>query len=199
MRQTSFEVGPVAVCIPGGLLKKTTLAVYVANFSKQPFTLKAGQLLARGDKCVANTPDEIVSMKVDVSSKFSSSLKDVKLGNINHDEKAKLMILLNSMINCFSAGPFDLGSAKVDGMQIITKTDNPIYYKPYRISHKEREAVRSKIDNMLKAGIIRHSNSDYASPIVLVRKKTGDLRICVDYRGLNSVTIKDRYPLASYR
>ena len=48
---------------------------------------------------------------------------------------------------------------------------------------------------MMEQGVIRPSQSDYASPVVLVKKKNGDMRFCVDNRALNAVTIKDRFPL----
>lgn len=50
------------------------------------------------------------------------------------------------------------------------------------------------MDGLLKEGVIRPSRSPYSSPIVLVRKKTGDLRLCVDYRELNKITVKDNFP-----
>ncbi|CAK1597154.1 unnamed protein product [Parnassius mnemosyne] len=55
--------------------------------------------------------------------------------------------------------------------------------------------MNGKINELLEAGIIRKSTSEYASPVVLVKKKGGDYRLCVDYRALNANTIKDRYPL----
>ena len=55
--------------------------------------------------------------------------------------------------------------------------------------------MHDQITEMLEAGIIRKSRSPYASPVVMVKKANGKLRLCCDYRGLNSITKKDSYPL----
>lgn len=80
---------------------------------------------------------------------------------------------------------------------MVIELDNadPVVYRPYRMSFPERSLVRDMVDEMLEAGIIRESSSPYASPIVLVKKKTGEKRLCVDYRALNKRTKKDHYPL----
>ena len=57
------------------------------------------------------------------------------------------------------------------------------------------EELRPHLRQILAMDIIRPSCSSYSSPIVLVRKKSGELRMCVDYRGLNARTVKDAYPL----
>lgn len=68
--------------------------------------------------------------------------------------------------------------------------------QPYRrVPWTQMEELRQHIRQLLSKDIIRPSTSPYSSPVVLVRKKSGELRMCVDYRGLNARTIKDAYPL----
>lgn len=80
-------------------------------------------------------------------------------------------------------------------MKLVLKDDRPVVYRPYRISYKEREQVRGIIDELKEADIVEDSESPYASPILLVKKKTGDVRMCVDYRELDKKTVPDKYPL----
>jgi transposase InsO family protein len=65
----------------------------------------------------------------------------------------------------------------------------------YKLSPIELDTLRDYVEENLKKGFIRHSQSQCAAPIVFVKKKDGSLRICVDYRGLNKITVKNRYPL----
>ncbi|UYV73003.1 hypothetical protein LAZ67_10001459 [Cordylochernes scorpioides] len=66
---------------------------------------------------------------------------------------------------------------------------------PYRVSPAERRVIQSEVEKMMEIKIIRPSSSPWASSIILVRKKDGSLRFCVDYRRLNKITKKDVYPL----
>ena len=71
----------------------------------------------------------------------------------------------------------------------------PIQQKPYRVPYAQRDLIKKELDQMLEAKVIRPSTSPWASPIVLVTKKDGDVRFCVDYRKLNQVARFDAYPM----
>ncbi|XP_070156230.1 uncharacterized protein [Polyergus mexicanus] len=78
---------------------------------------------------------------------------------------------------------------------LVLKDDKPVQFGPRRLGFSEKEKVRQILDDLLHRNIIRKSVSEYASPIVLTRKKTGDIRMCVDYRALNKALVRDNYPL----
>ena len=78
---------------------------------------------------------------------------------------------------------------------IATGTTGPIRLPPYRIPHAYRESVKEELKEMLESGIIEPSQSEWSAPIVVVRKKDGNVRLCVDYRRLNSSTPVDAYPM----
>jgi transposase InsO family protein len=71
----------------------------------------------------------------------------------------------------------------------------PIAKKAYKMSPLELRALREQLDELLELGYIQPSTSPWAAPVLFVKKKDGSLRLCVDYRGLNAVTTKNKYPL----
>ena len=78
---------------------------------------------------------------------------------------------------------------------INTGENPPVSGRAYRLTPKEKEQAEAQIKEYLAKGWIRPSKSPYGAAILFVQKKDGSLRMCVDYRGLNRVTIKDKYPL----
>ncbi len=83
---------------------------------------------------------------------------------------------------------YDLDIPLVPGKQ-------PPFGPIYSLSLAETHALREYLDDNLQKGFIRHSKSPAGAPILFVKKKDGSLRLCVDYRGLNSITVKNRYAL----
>lgn len=72
---------------------------------------------------------------------------------------------------------------------------SPPFLPTYKLSEKELQEVKKQLTTLLEAGFIQPSKSPFGAPIIFVPKKNGKLRMCVDYRALNAITIKNRYPL----
>ncbi|UYV84065.1 hypothetical protein LAZ67_X001038, partial [Cordylochernes scorpioides] len=79
--------------------------------------------------------------------------------------------------------------------RIHTGDHPPIKQRPYRVSKREREIMQKEVDTMLERKVIQPSESPWSAPVVLVKKKDGTWRFCVDFRRLNQITKKDVYPL----
>ena len=78
---------------------------------------------------------------------------------------------------------------------IDTGSEDPIRQRSYRLPFAKRQIVEDSVAEMLRDGVIRPSDSPWASPITLVGKRDGTTRFCVDYRKLNAITKKDAHPL----
>ena len=74
-------------------------------------------------------------------------------------------------------------------------TTKPVYLPHCTIQVQLQTEVRKCLDTWLKQGIIRPSHSPYASQVVIVHKKTGEIRLCIDFRALNAATVRDSFPL----
>ena len=112
-----------------------------------------------------------------------------------HHQKQQLRELLCRHAEAFATDEDDLGYTDTVKHSIRCTDDTPVNQPVRRIHPNQMSEVKAHIDKLLKRGVIQESCSPYASPIVLVRKKDQSLRMCVDYRKLNTKTIKDAFPL----
>lgn len=139
--------------------------------------------------------DSLTFQKVDNLGGFCNTVVDSDLlfdANSNHDELRKLFITYDK---CIAMNIRQLGKVNGHEMVINLQNDKPVYFKPYRTSNADRQVVRDMINELLQNDIIRESHSAYASPALLVGKKNGEKRLCIDYRALNKITILDKYPM----
>nr|XP_013996221.1 unnamed protein product [Salmo salar] len=114
---------------------------------------------------------------------------------LDERQQRQLKQLLLDFKDSFAWGEDDVGQTHLVQHEIDTGDARPIKIRPRRIPLARREAADTAIVDMLRADFIEPSDSPWSAPVVMVPKKGGKLRFCVDYRGLNSVTTKDSYPL----
>uniref|UniRef100_A0AAZ1X8S4 Gypsy retrotransposon integrase-like protein 1 n=1 Tax=Oreochromis aureus TaxID=47969 RepID=A0AAZ1X8S4_OREAU len=114
---------------------------------------------------------------------------------LNIDQRQRLRCLLDENVDIFAASDKDSRQTGLVQHTIDTGSAQPIRLRPHRLPLSKRQVAEEKIREMAAAGVIEPSNSPWAAPVVLVGKKNGSPRFCVDFRRLNAVTKKDSFPL----
>ena len=187
-----------AVVCPTG----STVPLRVFNPHKEAVRLGKGLKIAQMeplDKDPPITSDAhllTISAVTEVSPSEHKVLWDIVSNSthLSNSEKELLFVLLMEYADVFSFHS-DLGRTDLTKHHIDTGDSQPIHQLPRRVSPARRQEVRQLLNEMLKNDIIQPSNSPWSSPIILVRKRDGSTRFCIDYRKVNSVTRKDAYPL----
>ncbi|GFW33660.1 retrovirus-related Pol polyprotein from transposon 412 [Trichonephila clavipes] len=171
-------------------LSKSVIPVRVANISDKTRTIQEGEVIA------ACAPVTCVDRKCYSQDHSSDDLVKNLLQNIDLDKKQRCAAgeLITEFQSVFSRTSEDFGRTRLTKHQIDTGEHPPIKQHPRRLPFAKQE-VQKLIKDMKHNDVIEPSSSPWASPIVLVRKKDGSTRFCVDYRGLNDATNIDSYPL----
>ena len=120
-----------------------------------------------------------------------------KLDHVPETVRTQLQALLDEYPEVFSESP-QAGGARVDIPEHtirLTPGAKPPFRRNYRLSPLEMQELRTQVADLLSKGLITPSNSPFGAPVLFVPKPNGGLRFCLDYRALNDVTVKMRYPL----
>ena len=114
-------------------------------------------------------------------------------------EKVQIVQILLKYQEIFSKDDLDLGCTYLTEHSINTGNAKPVKLHPRKVPLALVDEEQNATDLLIAQNTIQESMSPWASPIVLVRKKSGQIRLCVDYRKVNEITTKDAYPLPRTR
>ena len=78
---------------------------------------------------------------------------------------------------------------------VLKEGAQPVCQRPYRYPFYQKNEIEKIVKELLSVGSIRNNNSPFASPVLLVRKAYGSWSMCIDYRALNNITVKDKFPI----
>ena len=160
--------------------------------NKQVVSCEACTGIIGGDEDLSVNDEEMIEL---ANCHQKETVKDVKLGiELTKTQQEEMMDTLVRYEEVFSDIP---GKTNVIEHKIELTNNNPVRSRPYPLPYALRENLKREIQDMLSLGIIRESNSSFVSPIVIVKKKDGSDRICVDYRKLNKLTVADPEPMVT--
>ena len=138
---------------------------------------------------------EVPSARIKTLPEHLQMLLEESGGNLCKEENDELKEFLVEYNDVFVGAGGQLGRTGLVKHSINTGNQYPIRQRPRRTPLHLQDEVKKQVTDMLEQGVIEPSNSPWSSPIVLVRKKDGSYRFCVDYRLLNKATIGDAYPI----
>jgi len=134
----------------------------------------------------------------DVDVEVPAHLKDVfekSKAHLNDDQPQQLARLLVEFQNVFAQCEYNLGTFADIKHSIYTGNAKPIKQRMRRTPACFVGEEEAHLKKMINAGVIQESTSEWSSAPVLIRKRDGSVRWCIDYRALNNVTVKDFFPL----
>lgn len=158
------------------------------------FTTKSGAIPLVSSANLLQSNTSVMSVSIALSEEDRKSLNQkVEKSDLPPEERLQLEGLLLEFGDLWVGNP--RGETNVIRHGIKTTTQRPIRQKPRRFTAEQRKIIDDEVDKMLKSKAIRPSQSPHAQEVVLVKKKTGDWRFCIDFRKLNDVTVPDEHPL----
>jgi hypothetical protein len=167
------------------------------NSSESSSETDTGNIDNNEESSDEETSDEEIEEDETVPVFLSEQLdkNELDVGPLTNKQQKKFDALKEENKDLFATDVSSLGRTNIVKHQIDVGNAKPIRQRFYRTHPNEDMFIKEELDRMLKKGLIKRSKSPWASPVVLVKKKNGKLRFCVDYRKLNTETRKDAYPI----
>ncbi|GBM01931.1 hypothetical protein AVEN_269544-1 [Araneus ventricosus] len=170
------------------------IPVRVLNLNNKPKFLDEGDVIATCEPVL-----DIVARPQEFSGAqhLQSTLENLQI--LNEEQHTAVRKLLNEFQDLFSTCDADVGRCNMTQHRINTGDHPPIKQYPRRLPLARKEEAEHLVKEMVDNGIIEESSGPWASPIVLVKKKDGSTRFCVDYRKLIEITKKRQLSPAKNR
>lgn len=172
--------------------RKRKFPVLICNNTNKRMKLNRGNVVAK----IEDIEGDCVPLTEAIhSSTLEGDKQSLDLTSIPEEHREQLEKLLEKNSDLFAATDLELGRTEAITMKIDTGDHPPIRLKPYRTPINQREVVDKAINEMLEAKVIRRSTSSWSFPTLMVPKKDGGKRFCVDFRKLNAITRQYQWPL----
>lgn len=175
--------------------KNGAIAVNLSNLTTNTINIAPRSILCELQP--VKVADEVFE-KLELDHKRDEVIQELKIDESKQlapEERERLVQLLRKHKDIFSVDETDIGNCSKIRHRVDLVDDIPFKQRHRRIPPAMVEEVQQHIEQLLAGGIIRPSKSPFTSNVVLVRKKSGKLRMCVDYRMLNKKTVKDSFAL----
>jgi len=121
--------------------------------------------------------------------------QNIQIGDIEDGQKEEIRKLIRKYSEICAISDTKLGRTNIVKHRINTGDNKPVSRKPYRANEEKEKMIKEELDKMIKDGVVRESESPWSSPVVIIDKKDGSKRFCIDYRWVNIITETDAYPL----
>lgn len=196
-----------SLCCPD---EQQQVVVRCLNATGKPVTVNAGTVLGIYQS-VDNDSVSVTSKVTSISQMQSGTGNDKEIvvpdhlrslydqavsPGLTHDQQQRLARLLRDYADVFSSGETDVGLTNLVKHSIpLHPGATPIRQPPRRLGQEKDQEVERQVTQLQQQGLIEPGDGAWSSPVVLVRKKDGKWRLCVDYRRLNAATCRDAYPL----
>ena len=178
--------------------QQNSVPVRIINASDQPKELQQNEqigLLMPADLLEEEIVRTIQDSKTEKKRPDAREIFSQQAEHLSAEEKEDFLKLMEGYEEQFLLEGDYLGRTNIVQHGINTQQAHPIKQPPRREPLGHKEVIKQEIQKMLDKDVIEPSTSPWASPVVLVKKKDGTVRFCIDYRRLNEATVKDAYPL----
>ena len=170
--------------------------VHIVNLAGAPLTLQAGSCIGSATPARVVDADRRPSDKHEGHDEWNAVISaNGRPSNLTREQQDRLIEVLNEFKDIFASSNKPFGRVHDTVHGIDTGDAKPISQGLRPSGPAAREVARQEVEDMLEKGVIQPCRSPWASPIVLVKKKDGSTRFCVDFRKVNDVTVKDVHPL----